>query len=122
MSGCDPPAQPAHTCAACALPATMRCSQCKLVWYCTREHQKTHWKLHRKTCGRQDDQADPPQEPAANSSASEASSGKRECRCYFCGESQVFESEEDCVKHLETCSALQQQLSSKEQFTVPDFA
>ena len=45
--------------------------------------------------------------------------GKRQCRCMFCGELILCESEGDAVKHLETCRSLGQQLASKEQFTVP---
>lgn len=26
------------------------CSKCKSVWYCGREHQKLHWKEHKKVC------------------------------------------------------------------------
>lgn len=28
------------------------CAECKKVMYCSREHQKEHWKLHKKTCNR----------------------------------------------------------------------
>nr|XP_002731455.2 PREDICTED: egl nine homolog 1-like [Saccoglossus kowalevskii] len=29
----------------------MLCSRCRDTWYCCREHQKTHWKTHKKECG-----------------------------------------------------------------------
>ncbi len=29
---------------------TMRCSRCKVTAYCGKEHQKAHWKVHKKTC------------------------------------------------------------------------
>ena len=27
-----------------------RCSRCKQVWYCSRECQKAHWKVHKPDC------------------------------------------------------------------------
>eukprot|EP01031_Cornospumella_fuschlensis_P034025 gene34025-41181_t len=41
------------------------------------------------------------------------------CRCMFCGEQQLLASEEEAVEHMRVCPALQEQLQSKEQFTVP---
>ena len=51
-------------------------------------------------------------------SASE-SSGKRTCRCMFCGENLLLESEEAAVDHMRVCPYLQEQLASKDQFTLP---
>jgi pre-rRNA-processing protein TSR4 len=34
----------AHWCQVCGVPAPNRCSQCKSVWYCTKEHQLLHWR------------------------------------------------------------------------------
>lgn len=28
----------------------LRCSQCKEVFYCSPEHQKSHWKIHKPVC------------------------------------------------------------------------
>ncbi|GLV39505.1 SET and MYND domain containing arthropod-specific member 5 [Carabus blaptoides fortunei] len=39
-----------HTCAECKQPAELKCSACKLVWYCSKEHQKQHWKQHKNLC------------------------------------------------------------------------
>jgi hypothetical protein len=37
-------------CGVCAQPATARCTKCKAVWYCSKEHQKLDWKIHKQTC------------------------------------------------------------------------
>ncbi|XP_015112114.1 SET domain-containing protein SmydA-8 [Diachasma alloeum] len=37
-------------CAVCQQPAQQKCSACKLVFYCSREHQKCHWKEHASYC------------------------------------------------------------------------
>ncbi|KAL4477618.1 hypothetical protein ABPG74_002768 [Tetrahymena malaccensis] len=37
-------------CELCKKEATKRCSQCKTVWYCTRECQVVHWKDHKVSC------------------------------------------------------------------------
>lgn len=38
-------------CRVCGKPAChKKCSQCKAVFYCSREHQFLDWKSHRKTC------------------------------------------------------------------------
>ena len=41
-------------CAQCGIaPGTkthMRCTRCKIVFYCSKEHQRAHWKTHKSTC------------------------------------------------------------------------
>ncbi len=42
-------------CMVCRLAGTperplKRCSRCAAVFYCSSEHQKRHWKLHRRLC------------------------------------------------------------------------
>jgi hypothetical protein len=37
-------------CAMCGIPASMRCAACKSVVYCKAEHQREHWKNHKKEC------------------------------------------------------------------------
>ena len=41
-----------HSCGfpGCTQPAPLKCSRCKEVRYCSKEHQKTHWKFHKKLC------------------------------------------------------------------------
>lgn len=46
-------------------------------------------------------------------------SGKRQSRCMFCGEELVLESEDDAIDHMKECPALQEQLASSDQFTIP---
>ncbi|XP_021942369.1 protein msta [Zootermopsis nevadensis] len=38
------------SCAVCQAVATQCCSSCHLVFYCSREHQKQHWKIHKTQC------------------------------------------------------------------------
>jgi len=37
-------------CATCGASAALRCSKCKQVHYCSREHQRQHWKTHKPSC------------------------------------------------------------------------
>lgn len=37
-------------CEECGDPATMRCSKCKLAWYCSRDCQLRQWKKHKPIC------------------------------------------------------------------------
>ncbi|GMH92404.1 hypothetical protein TrST_g1882, partial [Triparma strigata] len=34
----------------CTEPAPLKCSRCKEVRYCSKKHQKSHWKFHKKLC------------------------------------------------------------------------
>ncbi|KAI9148597.1 hypothetical protein H9P43_010078 [Blastocladiella emersonii ATCC 22665] len=42
----------AHQCVVCGALAGKRCSGCRSVWYCSREHQQAHWStgLHKEHC------------------------------------------------------------------------
>lgn len=42
--------QPSATCALCSEKANSRCGGCNKVSYCSREHQKKHWKIHKGEC------------------------------------------------------------------------
>ena len=46
-----------HTCPICHQHATNRCSRCKSAWYCSVEHQRQHWKVHKPVCCDDDDHA-----------------------------------------------------------------
>ncbi|CAK1587316.1 unnamed protein product [Parnassius mnemosyne] len=37
-------------CVICSSPAVQKCSGCQNVHYCSREHQKQDWKLHKYRC------------------------------------------------------------------------
>ncbi|CAH0680309.1 unnamed protein product [Chilo suppressalis] len=41
---------PKGACAICLSPAEQKCSGCQAVHYCTKEHQKQHWKQHKHQC------------------------------------------------------------------------
>jgi len=39
------------SCAVCAKPASKRCSGCQNIFYCSVDHQKSHWKsIHKREC------------------------------------------------------------------------
>ncbi len=49
---------PPRSCAVCKKDESPsqslhRCSKCKAVYYCCREHQLQHWPVHKSTCGRE---------------------------------------------------------------------
>ncbi|CAG9774107.1 unnamed protein product [Ceutorhynchus assimilis] len=37
-------------CEQCKQPSTQKCSKCKLVFYCSADHQKEHWNEHKNNC------------------------------------------------------------------------
>ncbi|CAM9967240.1 unnamed protein product, partial [Heterosigma akashiwo] len=38
-------------CAVCGVGAGLHgCAGCRLVYYCSKEHQKAHWKEHKPAC------------------------------------------------------------------------
>ena len=37
-------------CAYCQVQANQRCTGCHETFYCSREHQKLHWKKHKNHC------------------------------------------------------------------------
>ena len=124
----------------CKAVSTQRCSRCKIVYYCSVEHQKENWKAHKVQCSSFDsiqgvkiektpeassvkDRTDaiPSDNEFVKDAGSVASDvgGKRQSRCMFCGEQLVLESEDDAVDHMRICPALQEQLASSDQFTIP---
>lgn len=38
------------SCGVCGQAASQRCSKCKSLSYCSKEHQKQHWRLHKQIC------------------------------------------------------------------------
>ncbi len=113
--------------AGCNQLSQLRCSGCRLVFYCSQEHQKIDWKRHKVVCklNRKTEIietidlttcATNSQQPLEQKAADIQ---KRECRCMFCGESLMLESEEEAMNHMMECCALQEQLASKDQFTIP---
>lgn len=124
----------------CGSEASLRCSKCKSVYYCSESHQRQHWKVHKLCCGKaptedhsiqsevpssslQKSSTSTHSPPPTNSSGSTLSSTtpteQRSCRCMFCGENLILSSEDEAVDHMRVCPALQEQLQSKDQFTVP---
>jgi len=43
-----------NICAVCRLLSKVRCSACKKVWYCGKEHQKENWKIHKTQCSKKE--------------------------------------------------------------------
>ena len=120
----------------CQSEAKSRCSRCKIVFYCCVEHQKSDWKVHKKICGVQvpalapPAQSDPvcvpvlapptPSDPVCEPVAGTCDEAeKRQCRCMFCGEQLLLQSEESAVDHMRECPALQEQLAGSGPFTIP---
>ena len=49
-------------CAVCGVTDNLkRCAKCKLVRYCSREHQASDWKKHKLECGKQTTVSSPPE-------------------------------------------------------------
>ncbi len=79
----------------CDNPAHARCSSCKLVYYCSVEHQKLHWRDHKLVCREVNTtkvistssttatNSNP--EPQSRTIEEEVTE-KRSCRCMFCGD------------------------------------
>ena len=38
------------SCAAAAAAVTKKCTACGAMWYCSRDHQRGHWKAHKVEC------------------------------------------------------------------------
>ncbi|XP_011870561.1 PREDICTED: egl nine homolog 1 [Vollenhovia emeryi] len=49
-----------------------RCSRCKVVFYCTKEHQRRDWKRHREFCATHPAATAPAEEPSPAASAASA--------------------------------------------------
>eukprot|EP01038_Epipyxis_sp_PR26KG_P010904 gene10904-14639_t len=43
------------TCEICEKESSLMCGKCMKVCYCCKDHQKTHWKLHKLTCNKRSD-------------------------------------------------------------------
>lgn len=65
------------------------------------------------------DQNQEPKEWLEKEPAVDGEVEKRQSRCMFCGEELVLTSEDDAVGHMRVCPALQEQLASPDQFTIP---
>ncbi len=47
----EKPSKHAFKCAVCDSTAGLRaCSRCRKIHYCSPEHQKAHWKIHKAEC------------------------------------------------------------------------
>lgn len=101
----------------CENQGLYRCSICKIALYCSADHQKLHWKQHKISC-KCNTTIDTKDKPRQVDNI-ECSESKKICRCMFCGEELVLKSEDEAVMHMTVCPALQEQLASKDQFTVP---
>lgn len=54
MVGCDKMSfennKISYNCAVCGVAASNKCAACSLVVYCSKKHQKSHWKDHKVEC------------------------------------------------------------------------
>lgn len=50
MSSTTTTSSVSNKCAVCNEPAAKRCQQCKSTFYCSRDHQVSHWKSHKAQC------------------------------------------------------------------------
>lgn len=41
---------PTGNCSVCNKKTTKVCGRCKIWYYCNKEHQKQHWKVHKSEC------------------------------------------------------------------------
>ena len=39
-----------NKCGFCFKDSVLKCGRCKKIFYCSKEHQKSHWKIHKKQC------------------------------------------------------------------------
>jgi len=117
----------------CIAEAKFRCSKCRTVHYCSIEHQKLDWPQHKGLCSnhiqkinQQHDSSNGLITTSSNNSQSCESkitnpdpNESRFCRCMFCGDELRLYSQEEAVDHMKVCPALQEQLQSSDQFTIP---
>lgn len=108
----------------CEKLGVYQCSRCKIAKYCSREHQKQAWKEHKLECENFSASSELPvitetEEQRIKKSSKLSDTELRQCRCMFCGEELKLSSEEAAIEHMRVCTALQEQLQSKDQFTIP---
>ena len=97
----------------CEEKANLRCSRCKLVYYCSKKHQKKDWNIHKNKCKHNT-------KDEFESISSDNIKEVRECRCMFCGQLSSYKSEEEAIEHMNNCSILLEQLNDRNnQFTLP---
>ena len=74
--------QQTKTCAVCEAPADKRCSRCRSIFYCTPEHQRSHWKTHKTACQKRPKEGPSPSLSSSPSSSS-SSTKKLKAEDYF---------------------------------------
>ena len=67
-----------HVCSFCGAPASQKCAGCKSEWYCSRKHQKSMWKAHKKACRAAKAEAEAMREVMAK-----VSGGSTDVRCVW---------------------------------------
>jgi hypothetical protein len=102
----------------CPNPGKFRCTSCQTVYYCSQDHQRSDWLANHKAICAKAKSSTPATNPD-NSKSCNSESEIRTCRCMFCGQALLLSSEDEATDHMRVCTALQEQLASKDQFTVP---
>jgi superoxide dismutase len=86
------------------------------------EHQKLDWSIHKKDCVKKENEIIKENKPILkkyDTSSLNETKVTKTCRCMFCGLEIEASSEQDAINHMEVCLCLQEQLDSKDQFTIP---
>jgi tetratricopeptide (TPR) repeat protein len=98
----------------CTKPAPLKCSRCKEVRYCSKEHQKSHWKLHKKLCVPPGERIAAPGSIAAQAASIPVKSVEEEDKCIICLDNTVSTKLKPC-QHSVCCKACVEELFRRRQ-------
>lgn len=59
-----------NICAVCSIPANFRCAGCRIIFYCCKDHQASHWKMHKQNCAHKSKKKPQNADPSAEGAAS----------------------------------------------------
>ena len=99
----------------CSKPAPLKCSRCKEVRYCSKEHQKSHWKIHKKLCVPPGERIAAPGSFAAQAASIPVKSvEEEEDKCIICLDNTVSTKLKPC-QHSVCCKACVEELFRRRQ-------